>query len=642
MCGFAGFVSPQPVGLTESTLRQMGHAIAHRGPDADGVWLSGDLGVGLVHRRLSIQDLSPAGAQPMTSATGRYVIAFNGEIYNFRQLRVDLEKEGCAFRGHSDTEVMLAGIESWGLEASLARFSGMFAFALVDTEKRALVLARDRMGEKPLYYGWQGKTLLFGSELKALRVHPEWKGGVEPQALALLLRHNVIPAPWSIHPGIFKLPPASLVSFDLNNLCPGASPAPSRYWQLEGSFGTSEHGTFDECSHQLERLLGDVIEDQMVSDVPLGAFLSGGIDSSTVVALMQGRAQQAVRTFSIGFDEPGYNEAIHAAEVARHLGTRHTELYVKPDDALQLVPRLPDLYDEPFADSSQLPTFLVSQMTREHVTVALSGDGGDELFCGYSRYPSVLSRWQNRFSAGSLGRRMAALVPEALAGRAIRAVVPSQRDRSLLAIGHRLKAERAMARAADLSEFYRQSVSFWNEPECLRQSLKEGLYGLNAALPVGVPENSMKTLMWRDLNWYLPDDILVKVDRAAMACSLETRIPMLDPRVVSFALSLPLDYNVKGGVGKQVLRSVLFRHVPREMVDRPKQGFAVPVGQWLRGPLRPWAESLLAPSVFQKQDYLNEKVVMSYWREHLRGREDYSAELWGILMFLGWLEQTVG
>ncbi len=642
MCGFAGFVARALPEGTRDILDSMGQAIVHRGPDAAGIWSNEELQVALVHRRLSIQDLSPAGAQPMASSTGRYVIAFNGEIYNFRRLRADLESEGVSFRGHSDTEVMLAAIESWGLETSLSRFSGMFAFALVDTHEKSLVLARDRMGEKPLYYGWQGSTLLYGSELKALRVHPDWRGGVEPQALALLLRHNVIPAPWSIHPGIYKLPPASLISFDLTKLTPGQCPEPSRYWQLEQCFAEQQVGSFEDCSFQLEALLGDVIEDQMVSDVPLGAFLSGGIDSSTVVALMQTRASQPVRTFSIGFDEPGFNEAEHAAEVARHLGTQHTELYVKPEDVLELVPRLPELYDEPFADSSQLPTFLVSQMTRKHVTVALSGDGGDELFCGYSRYPSVLNRWQRRFDASSLARRAAAMVPETLAAGAIRTLVPSQRKRSHLAIGHRLKAERAMARAGDLSEFYRQSVSFWNTPECFRHPVTEGGYGLNMPLPVGVPDNSMKTLMWRDLNWYLPDDILAKVDRAAMACSLETRIPMLDPRVVSFALSLPLDYNVKDGVGKQVLRSVLYRHVPKAMVDRPKQGFAVPVGQWLRGPLRPWAESLLTASVFEKQVYLDEDVVMAYWREHLEGREDYSAELWGILMFLAWLEHTGG
>jgi len=642
MCGFAGFVSPQGSGLTENTLRRMGQAIAHRGPDADGVWIGEGLGVGLVHRRLAIQDLSPAGAQPMASASGRYVIAFNGEIYNFRQIRKDLEKGGCVFRGHSDTEVMLASIEAWGVEASLERFSGMFAFALVDTHKRRLVLARDRMGEKPLYYGWQGKTLLFGSELKALRVHPDWKGGIEPKALALLLRHNVIPAPWSIHPGIFKLPPASLISFDLTSLTSGQAPAPKRYWQLETCFGKRAEGTFEDCSQQLESLLGDVIEDQMVSDVPLGAFLSGGIDSSTVVALMQSRASNPVRTFSIGFDDPGFNEAIHAAEVARHLGTQHTELYVKPADALHLVPQLPELYDEPFADSSQLPTFLVSQMTRKHVTVALSGDGGDELFCGYTRYQSVFNRWQNRFGAKSLGRKTASFLPKALASRAIRAAVPSQRGRSHLAVAHRLQAERAMAKAGNISEFYRQSVSFWNGPEGITQPFPEGVYGLNSPLPQDVPDNSMKTLMWRDLNWYLPDDILVKVDRSAMACSLETRIPMLDPKVVAFALSLPLSYNVRGGVGKQVLRSVLFRHVPQALVDRPKQGFAVPIGQWLRGPLRDWAESLLAPSVFRKQDFLDEKVVLAFWQEHLRGREDYSSELWGILMFLAWLERSFG
>jgi len=643
MCGFAGFVNRDVGRGPETTLERMGEAIIHRGPDDAGVWFRAELGVGLVHRRLAIQDLSPAGAQPMASASGRFVIAFNGEIYNFRQLRAELEKEGCTFRGHSDTEVMLHAIERWGLEESLPKFSGMFAFALVDLKSRDLILARDRMGEKPLYYGWQGNTLLFGSELKALRAHPAWQGGVEPGALALLLRHNVIPAPISIHKGILKLPPASLVRFPLDGSSPGMLPEPQRYWCLEDCFTESRAPeSFEAASDQLEALLGNVIEDQMVSDVPLGAFLSGGIDSSTVVALMQARASQNVRTFSIGFDEPGFNEAEHAAEVARHLGTEHTELYVTPEDALNLVPRLPDLYDEPFADSSQLPTFLVSEMTRKHVTVALSGDGGDELFCGYSRYPSVHKRWQVRNGVGGAARRLLTRLPEGPTAHVIRSLIPSQRGRSALAIRHRLKAERALASAASLSEFYRQSVSFWTEPECFLSNVNEPLYGLSGNLPNVIPQDSLKTLMWRDLNWYLPDDILVKVDRAAMACSLETRIPMLDPSVVAFALSLPLSYNLKGGIGKQVLRSVLYRHVPQSMVDRPKQGFAVPVGQWLRGPLRPWAESLLQPSVFDKQDYLDRLVVHAYWQEHLKGREDYSAELWGILMFLAWLERTGG
>jgi asparagine synthase (glutamine-hydrolysing) len=638
MCGFAGFAGTSLPPDFNNVLLRMGNAIVHRGPDGQGTWHHQALGVGLVHQRLSVQDLSPEGAQPMVSATGRYTIAFNGEIYNFRQLRDELQKSGASFRGHSDTEVMLEAIEQWGLEASLSRFYGMFAFALVDLKAGKLFLARDRMGEKPLYYGWQGNTLLFGSELKALRKHPQWQGNVDRQALGLLLRHNVIPAPLTIHKEIFKLPPASVLTVDLSPA--GAQqPQPRRYWQLEACFQAAEAKSFQACSSELEHLLGNVIEEQMVSDVPLGAFLSGGIDSSTVVALMQTRTTRPVKTFSIGFDEPGFNEAIHAAEVARHLKTEHTELYVQPDDALNLVPRLPSLYDEPFADSSQLPTFLVSQMTREHVTVALSGDGGDELFCGYSRYPAVLKRWQQRHGVEAFGRRALAALPESMASRALQALVPSQRNRSRLAIAHRLKAERAIARASSLSELYRESVSFWNEPECLLNPEAEPAYGLNSPLPDGIEPESLKTLMWRDLNWYLPDDILVKVDRAAMACSLETRVPMLDPRIVEFALSLPLEYNVSDGVGKQLLRSVLYRHVPKAMVNRPKQGFAVPVGAWLRGPLRPWAESLLQPGAIRQQGYLNERVVMAYWREHLTGREDYSSELWGILMFLAWMEQ---
>lgn len=642
MCGFAGFVgqeSPDGTDQCESILESMGHAIIHRGPDAGGVWFDEGLCLGLTHRRLSIIDLSEFGAQPMVSESGRYVISFNGEIYNFRTLKAELESAGAQFRGHSDTEVMLAAFESWGVEQSLVRFNGMFAFALVDRSDRKLYLARDRMGEKPLYYGWQGRTFLFGSELKALTRHPCWQGDINRGALSLLLRHNLIPAPHSIYSGIHKLPPASFVSLDLKQLVPGEPLEPTRYWRLETHFIDGRDWTFNGAVSHLESLLEDVINDQMISDVPLGAFLSGGVDSSTVVALMQKRAAQPVRTFSIGFNEEGYNEAVHAAAVAEHLGTDHTELYVTEQNARDLVPSLPQIYDEPFADSSQLPTYLLSQMTRKHVTVALSGDGGDELFCGYKRYPGMLRGWQRRSSVSARLKALAGHLPPGLAARAISTIVPSQSGRSVDAIRFRLARAKAIASSQSLSEFYRQSVSFWPNPAMALVEPRDGSYGLTDALPDQVPDNDLKTLMWRDLNWYLPDDILTKVDRAAMACSLETRIPMLDHRVVSFAMGLPAALNMQGNIGKQVLRSVLYRHVPRELIDRPKQGFAVPVAVWLRGSLREWAEDLLDPTRLREQGYFKPDMVRQIWTEHLSGREEYSSLLWGILMFQAWLKE---
>lgn len=641
MCGFAGFVSREVDPASSQILEAMGRAIAYRGPDDSGTWLSGELGIGLVHRRLAIQDLSPAGAQPMASASGRFVIAFNGEIYNFQLLRAELENKGCSFRGHSDTEVMLQAIEAWGLSESLSRFEGMFAFALVDLEERSLTLARDRMGEKPLYFGWQGNTLLFGSELKALRAHPAWEGDIDTRAITLLLRHNVIPGPLSIHKGIHKLPPASFVQFALSDTERGFSPEPRRYWRLEACFQEqSVYQSVDDASAELETLLGNVIERQMVSDVPLGAFLSGGIDSSTVVALMQERAKQRVRTFSIGFNEPGFNEAEHAAAVAKHLGTDHTELYVTEQQARDLVPRIPEIYDEPFADSSQIPTFLVSEMTKKHVTVALSGDGGDELFCGYTRYPGVLNAWQRRNGFAGRLRKLATDLPPGLSSRLVRALVPGQRVRTAEAIRYRLQRIQSSASASDLSEFYRRSVSLWPNPALALVNADEYQYGLNQDLPGGLAEETLKTLMWRDLNWYLPDDILTKVDRAAMACSLETRIPMLAPDIVTFALGLPESLNLNAGVGKQVLRSLLYRHVPRALIDRPKQGFAVPVAEWLRGSLRDWAESLLSEQRLRDQGYWHTGTVRWIWQEHLSGRENYSSELWGILMFQAWLDHN--
>jgi asparagine synthase (glutamine-hydrolysing) len=638
LCGFAGFLTnPPEFTCPQDLLEVMSGSLRHRGPDDEGFWQDPEAGIALVHRRLAIQDLSPQGAQPMVSSTGRYVIAFNGEIYNFETLRTELAALGAEFVGHSDTEVMLAAFEHWGISESLERFAGMFAFSLVDRSEKKLFLARDRMGEKPLYYGWQGGTLLFGSELKPLTHHPDWQGEINRDALPLLLRHNLIPAPHSIYVGIRKLLPASMVTFDLNSIKLEAWPEPQRYWKLENQFAESSDWTVNSASEHLETLLTEVIGQQMVSDVPLGAFLSGGIDSSTVVALMQKQATQPVRTFSIGFREEGFNEAEHAAAVARHLGTEHTEFYATEQDALEVIPKLAQIYDEPFADSSQIPTYLVSRITRKKVTVALSGDGGDELFCGYTRYPSTLSAWQNRSSLKARVKSSLSKLPAGPTSHLTRALVPSQRHRSASAVRQRLDSLGALANADSLSEFYRQQVSLWSFPEAALGKGVEPPYALTSALPPEVADESLKTLMWRDLNWYLPDDILVKVDRAAMACSLETRVPMLDHRVVEFALGLPTSMNMYKGVGKQLLRSVLYRHVPRELIDRPKQGFAVPISVWLRGALKDWANELLEPAKLEKEGFWNVGTVSWVWREHLSGREDYSFQLWGILMFQAWL-----
>jgi len=641
MCGIAGFWDPcmSIEADPDAALTAMHLAIRHRGPDAAGQLWVPSRRLGLAHRRLAIQDLSPAGAQPMQSASGRFAIVFNGEIYNFRALSRQLSGLGHSFRGHSDTEVMLAACEQWGATEALARFAGMFAFALWDRTDDALWLARDRMGEKPLYYGWHAGTFLFASELKALRAYPGLAPEVDRDALTLLLRHNYIPAPHSIFRGISKLLPGHCLRLDLR----GGEQPPRliRYWALEDAFRPSDIDGPD-AADQLERLLGDVIEEQMVADVPLGAFLSGGIDSSTVVSLMHQRAHRSVKTFTIGFDVPGFNEAEHAATVAKHLGTEHTELYVTAQDALEVIPSLPAVYDEPFADSSQIPTYLVSRMTRGHVAVALSGDGGDELFAGYERYPSTIKSWQRlNVSPGPRQQLERALLslPDTFPGVAARALSADQRRLSNLGMKEKLARERSLRRASSLQEFYRQSVGYWTNPEILVPGASEPRYALSGTMPESIARLSpLKQLQWLDLNSYLPDDILTKVDRAAMAVSLETRVPMLDHRVVEFALGLPDAACYSTGRAKQILRTVLNQHVPPSLVERPKQGFAVPVAQWLRGELKNWAEDQLNPVRLSGEGYWEAAIVRRTWEDHLAGRADYSFELWGILMFQAWLE----
>jgi asparagine synthase (glutamine-hydrolysing) len=628
----------------------MGDAIAHRGPDDRGIWMETESGAGLVHQRLSIVDLSPAGHQPMVSASSRYVIAFNGEIYNHLELRGELEqihpsaKKGlCEWRGHSDTESLLAGIEAWGLEATLKKSIGMFAIALWDKQKQTLTLARDRIGEKPLYYGWQGtgdeQTFLFGSELKTLKAHPAFNADIDRGSLCLLLRHNYIPAPYSIYQGIAKLEPGCLLSVSL------AQPEPKiwKYWDAVevARAGVAEafSGTPEQAVDALEILAKDAVRLQMMADVPLGAFLSGGIDSSTVVALMQAQSSRPVKTFTIGFNEAGYNEAVHAKAVAAHLGTEHTELYVTPQQAMEVIPKLPSLYCEPFADSSQIPTFLVSQLAKHHVTVSLSGDAGDELFCGYNRYQMTNTLWQKlSFVPAPL---------RALAAKGITALSPAEWD-SLAGIipgagrhanlGDKLHKGAGVLVSATVDELYLGIVSHLSNPADWVIDGLEPPTHLTGLRPAMEGLNAVERMMALDTISYLPDDILVKVDRAGMGVSLEGRVPFLDHRIVEFAWSLPLEYKLREGQTKWPLRQVLYRHVPRELIDRPKMGFGVPLHDWLRGALRDWAEDLLSEERLQREGYFHPAPIRQMWAEHLSGRRNWMARLWSVLMFQAWLE----
>lgn len=644
MCGIAGFIGRLP-SISIELARDMANAIAYRGPDDSGVWADADAGIALAHRRLSILELSAAGHQPMLSACGRYVIAFNGEIYNHLELRSELEKDlGAQWRGHSDTETLLAAIALWGIEETLKKSLGMFAFALWDRVARNLILARDRLGEKPLYYGWLGDSFLFGSELKALKAHPAFNTEVNRDALALLMRHNYIPAPYSIWQGISKLPPGSFLSVSV------AKPEPrvSHYWSgkkiIEKGLCSPFAGSAEEAVSELESLLLAAVGQQMVADVPLGAFLSGGIDSSTIVALMQAQSIRPVRTFSIGFHEAQYNEAAYAKAVARHIGTDHTELYVTAADALNVIPRLPTLYDEPFSDSSQIPTFLVSQLAREQVAVSLSGDGGDELFCGYNRYLLTNRLWR-KLSRLPIGVRksMAVLLTawspatwNCLANPLMKASPGRFRQMN---VGDKLHKGAQVLSCQTVGELYLNLVSHWQDPASLVIGATEPPTALNFSELQPSTTKDIERMMALDMLSYLPDDILTKVDRAAMGVSLETRVPFLDHRVVEFAWKLPLQYKLRDGIGKWVLREVLYKYVPKGLIDRPKMGFGVPIDNWLRGPLLEWADALLNENRLRSEGFFNPLPIKIKWQEHLSGKRNWHYYLWDILMFQAWLEE---
>lgn len=645
MCGLVGYLSKANEVSGEVCL-EMASTLVHRGPDDSGVWLDRNAGIVLGHRRLSIQDLSKLGHQPMESSSGRYVIAYNGEIYNFKLLQKELEHLGCQFSGHSDTETLLATIEYWGIEKALKRFFGMFAFALWDKEKCELTLARDRIGEKPLYYGWQGQSLLFGSELKALRKYPHWQGGIDRDALALLMRHNYIPAPHSIYQGIKKLIPGTYTQFN-RGMVAGEIPTPSTYWSLReiAEQGVSNPYQYNdgEAQSALDRILTDTIRDKMISDVPLGAFLSGGIDSSLVVALMQEASSQKVKTFSIGFHEADYNEAEHAKAVAAHLGTEHTELYVTSGEALDVIPKLSSLYDEPFADSSQIPTFLLSKMTRQYVTVALSGDAGDELFAGYNRYFLQQSLW-NKIS--KIPRRMRALIASTLLSIPVKQwnimgpVLGCLTDHLRQRPGDKIHK---LAEVIDISserEFYQVLVSLWKQPDQLVLGGHEPITVLTDPAQNPGMGNFVQIMQFLDSISYLPDDILCKVDRAAMAVSLETRVPFLDHRIVEFAWQMPMHHKIRNGQGKWLLRQVLHKYVPRELIERPKMGFGVPLDVWLRGPLKDWAESLINEKRLSEEGFFDPVPIRKKWDQHLGGLNNWAYHLWSVLMFQLWFEEV--
>ena len=644
MCGIAGLIAAASL-RDGDALRARGSAMAeailNRGPDDGDVWTDAAVGVVLAHRRLSILDLSPAGHQPMQSACARYVIVYNGEIYNWGELRGELEATGQApaWRGHSDTEVLLAGITAWGLEATLRRARGMFALALWDRAERKLTLVRDRIGEKPLYYGRVGDNFAFGSELKALRALSSSRFETDPGALALMLRYGYVSAPHSIYRGIFKLPPGTLLRVTADGRF--GDPEPWWHFAAVAQEGADNRRALSdsEALDEFEAVLGAAIGEQMVADVPLGALLSGGVDSSTVVALMQARSGRPVRTFTIGFSEGDYDEAVHAKSVARYLGTEHTELHVDPATARKLIPSLPDIYDEPFADSSQIPTALVCALTRQHVTVCLSGDAGDELFAGYNRYFWATSLWQR---LGWMPQGVRRLLAGGLSGVTVSAwnsvfsaLGPLLSKRLVVSNpGDKLHKLAEVMCAGSQEALYRDLVSQWRGVLPLK-GVTDPLTLI--ADPGRWPALSSfsERMMVVDTLTYLPDDILVKVDRAAMAASLETRVPFLDPRVIDFAWRLPLHQKVRDGQGKWMLRQLLYRHVPRELVERPKQGFGVPIEHWLRGPLRDWAEDLLSPSALAEDGLLDPAPIRAMWQRHLSGRNVQHA-LWNVLMYQSW------
>ena len=650
MCGINGFYS-KSLSNFDDVIVKMNSAISHRGPDTNGAWSDKNLGIVLGHQRLSIIDVSSSGNQPMQSSSGRYILTYNGEIYNYLKIRKELEMNNVniKWKGNSDTEILLESIDFWGIEITLQKIQGMFAFGIWDQKMRRLILARDRIGEKPLYYGWQGegnnRVFLFGSELKALKVHPEFNGQINRDAIALQLRHNCIPAPYTIYKDIYKLLPGNYLELKHNDLKKELLSYPKKYWSLTSSlmYGNKNQLKFneDEIQKDLEENLKISIKKQMISDVPIGAFLSGGVDSSTVVALMQSQSHQPVKTFTVGFNEKEYNEAKFAKKIAKHLGTNHTELYVSPKAAMEVIPKISTIYDEPFSDSSQIPTFLVSQLTKQHVKVAISGDGGDELFCGYNRY-----KMSEKFS--SIFRFMPFSLRKTLAST-IQSISPHNLDKISRFIpildqptnfGDKIHKGADVLNTKNFSDIYYTLCSHWKNPtEIVLNSKGPGTL-LTKFKPNINYLNTQQQMMALDFLTYLPDDILVKVDRAAMASSLETRVPFLDHNLIEYVFKIPHSLKFRNGHGKWILKKILNQYVPKSLTQRPKVGFEIPLGSWLRGPLRDWAENLLNEKRLNQENFFNTKLVRDKWLEHLNGKKNWQYHLWDILMFQAWLESN--
>jgi asparagine synthase (glutamine-hydrolysing) len=635
MCGFAGFHAPRDFPANAGALaKAMGGRLRHRGPDDSGEWINPALGTALAFRRLSIVDLSEFGHQPMISADGRFVLMLNGEVYNYGSLRAELEQQGHSFRGHSDTEVLLAGVSTWGLEATLKRCAGMFALAVVDVRERQLQLARDRLGEKPLYYGWSGGQFFFGSELKAFRPHPAFVPEVDRRALTLYLRFAYVPSPWCILVGFHKLLPGHILSLPLDGSASAGKETLRPYWSLPKPEG---NGVFrdspEDCVRRLEELLRGSIRLQMLADVPVGAFLSGGIDSSTVVSLMQAQASVPVRTFSIGFPDEHVDESSHAEKVARHLGTEHVTWRCSDSELLELANQVPRVYCEPFADDSQLPTMALARLARQQVTVCLSGDGGDELFHGYGHYETGLRRWQEMKRYPQV--RTAARCGMGVASVLVSLLIDSPFKRRWKC---RLRKGRNQWLANSLPCYYRHRMSLHKTPDLYlsRPEVTKDFFDETAQM-VGLRDD-VSWLSYLDLNTYLPDDILVKVDRAAMAFSLETRIPLLDHRVVEYAVQIPDAIKRRNGRAKWPLRAILEHRVPPELTERPKMGFCTPMGRWLRGPLFEWAEGQLGADRLRREGFFDPGEVRRLWLRHQQWPRDGGLLLWGLLMFQAWLE----
>lgn len=650
MCGISGFYS-KASSLSEDIISKMSQALKHRGPDNSGVWINKNSGIYFGHQRLSILDLSDAGHQPMQSQSSRFIITYNGEIYNHLDIRKELERNNfkIEWKGNSDTETLLEAINFFGVEQTLSKIEGMFAFGLWDQKMNRLFLARDRLGEKPLYYGWQGvgdnKVFIFGSELKALKVHPEFRGNINRDAISLQLRHNCIPAPYSIYKDIYKLQPGHFLELKESDLKKKISTKSKNYWSLSEIAISGNNSQFNQCEEEIEKNLEKnlqlSVKKQMISDVPLGAFLSGGVDSTLIVALMQSQAAHPVNTFTIGFDQDDFSEARYAKKIARHLGTNHRELNVTPNQVIETIPKIPSIYDEPFSDSSQIPTFLISQFANQNVKVALSGDGGDELFCGYNRYmmSTTFSNLQNYTPL--ILRKILAGTINSISPRnwnRISKVLPGLNKH--LNFGEKIHKFANVLKTKSLQDYYYTLCSHWQNPDKVLIDVDEPKTTLKKLISELDGLNIQQQMMVMDSITYLSDDILVKLDRAAMASSLETRAPFLDHKLIEHVWKIPHSLKIKNGKGKFILRQILDRYVPNALTERPKMGFGIPLAEWLRGPLKDWAENLLDEKILRHEGYFNSELIKNKWKEHLTGKKNWQYDLWDVLMFQAWINEN--